>query len=76
MAMKWEHKFPLSTVVALNRDISDHPPFLLNTGHTASCSNHTMFKFKLGWLLRDGFAYMVKNIWINENKGSNAMERW
>jgi hypothetical protein len=35
-----------------------------------------VFKFELGWLLRDGFADMVKNIWLNENKGSNAMERW
>jgi hypothetical protein len=64
-----------STVVALNREIFDHTPLLLNKGHTSSCSNYTMFKFELGWLLRDGFADMVKNIWINENKGSNAMER-
>jgi hypothetical protein len=76
MATEWEQKFPLSTMVALNRDISYHTPLLLNTGHTSSCSNHTMFKFELGWLLKDGFADMVKNIWINENKGSNAMERW
>jgi hypothetical protein len=29
MAMEWEQKFPLPTVVALNRDISDppSPPF-------------------------------------------------
>ena len=31
MATEWEQKFPLSNVIALNRDISDHTPLLLNT---------------------------------------------
>jgi hypothetical protein len=35
-----------------------------------------MFKFELGWLLRDGFTEMVKNIWLNENAWSNLMEKW
>jgi hypothetical protein len=28
----WEEKFPLSTVQALTREVSDHTPLLLNSG--------------------------------------------
>jgi hypothetical protein len=76
MAIEWEQKFPLSIVVGLTRDISNHTPLLLDTGQSSSCNYHNVFKFELGWLLRDGFADMVRNIWTNEDKGSNAMERW
>lgn len=34
------------------------------------------FKFELGWLLREGFMEMIKDIWTNENKGSTPLERW
>jgi hypothetical protein len=47
-------------VVAGTRDISDHMSLILDTGQTSSCNNHIVFKFELGWLLRDGFANMVK----------------
>jgi len=36
MATEWEQKFPLSNVIALNRDISDHTPLLLNTRDSSS----------------------------------------
>jgi hypothetical protein len=76
MSTEWEHKFPLSSVVALNRDISDHTPLLLNT-NTSSLSNaQHSFKFELGWLLRDGFVDMVKEIWSSVDEGNSAMERW
>jgi hypothetical protein len=35
-----------------------------------------MFKFELGWLLRDGFMEMVKDIWANATGGQTPMERW
>jgi hypothetical protein len=76
MFTEWEQKFSLSTVVAITREISDHTPLLINTAHNHFCSNHTMFKFELGWLLRDGFADMVKNIWLNKVVSGIAMERW
>jgi endonuclease/exonuclease/phosphatase family metal-dependent hydrolase len=31
MTTEWEHQYPLSTVIALSHDISDHTPLLLNT---------------------------------------------
>jgi len=76
MATEWEQKFPLSTVIALSRDISDHTPLLLNTGGASPDSSQPMFKFELGWLLRDGFMYMVKKVWSEENKGYTPMEKW
>jgi hypothetical protein len=60
MSTEWEQKFLLSNVVALSRDISDHAPLLLNTGHTTSPGSQHLFKFELGWLLRDGFGDMRK----------------
>ena len=76
MATEWEQKFPLSTVIALSSDISDHTPLLLNTGGASPDSSQPMFKFELGWLLRDGFMDMVKNVWSEENTCSTPMEKW
>jgi hypothetical protein len=50
---EWEEKFQLSTVRALTREISDHTSLLLNT---------PMFKYELGWLLRDGFIDMIRGL--------------
>jgi exonuclease III len=38
-SIEWELKFPLSTVVALPRGISDHKPLLIDTGNTSSSNN-------------------------------------
>jgi hypothetical protein len=35
-----------------------------------------MFKFELGWLLRDVFMDMVRDIWTYTIVGSTPMERW
>ena len=51
----WELKYPRSTVQALNREILDHTPLFLNTGDTSTSGSLPLFKFELGWLMRDGF---------------------
>jgi len=33
VSMEWEYNFPLVTVQALTREISDHTPLLLDTGN-------------------------------------------
>lgn len=38
VATEWDSNVLLSTVVALNRDISDHTPLLLNTGESTTCA--------------------------------------
>ncbi|WVZ77300.1 LOW QUALITY PROTEIN: hypothetical protein U9M48_025183, partial [Paspalum notatum var. saurae] len=72
----WELKYPRSTVQALNREISDHTPLFLNTGDTSTSGSPPLFKFELGWLLRDGFFDMVKDIWSSTNFGQTPLERW
>jgi hypothetical protein len=54
---EWE-KFPLTTVHAFTRQVSDHTPLLINSGEPSLMATHPMFKFELGWFLRDGFMEM------------------
>jgi endonuclease/exonuclease/phosphatase family metal-dependent hydrolase len=49
---EWEQEFPRVTVDALNREISDHTPLLLNTGDKVNVGNKSEFKFELSWLLK------------------------
>jgi hypothetical protein len=76
MTTKWEDKFPLTTVRILTREISDHVPLLLNSGEPSSIDTQPLFKFELGWLLRDGFIDMIRDIWSNTITGQTPMERW
>jgi hypothetical protein len=55
---EWEEKYPMSTVQALTRGLSDHTPLLLNSGESSSTDTQPIFKFELGWLLRDGKGFM------------------
>jgi hypothetical protein len=73
---EWEEKYPLTTVHALTRGVSDHTPLLLNSGETSSMPTQPMFKFELGWLLRDGFMDLVRDIWEHTVVGRTPMERW
>jgi hypothetical protein len=36
MSTEWELQHPLTTVLAMSREISDHTPLLLDTGNTSS----------------------------------------
>jgi hypothetical protein len=76
MSTDWELNFTRVTTVACNRDLSGHTPLLLDTGDGRGISRQQEFKFELGWLLREGFIEMVKEVWENENGGSNSLERW
>jgi hypothetical protein len=59
---EWELNHPLSTVVALPMVISYHTPLIIDTEKPLSSNNTPMFKFELGWLLRDGFMEMVRDV--------------
>jgi branched-subunit amino acid permease len=63
ISTEWEINHPLSTVVVLLRVISDHTPLLIDTGKSSLSNNVPMFKFELGWLLRDAFMDMVSVFW-------------
>jgi hypothetical protein len=70
----WEQKFPLASVQALTREISDHTPLLLDAGTPSHRGNARNFQFELGWLTRDGFFDLVKGVWESENRGRSPLE--
>jgi hypothetical protein len=76
MLTEWEQNFPLANVMALSRDISDHTHLLLNTSRAPSSGSQPLFKFELGWLLRDGFGDMVKEICESVNDEEGSMRCW
>ncbi|CAN6182020.1 unnamed protein product [Urochloa humidicola] len=76
VSTEWELKFPLASVCALTRELSDHTPLLVSLGEPAHRGNSRLFKFELGWLTKDGFYEMVKEVWESETKGHTPMERW
>jgi hypothetical protein len=61
---------------ALSRDVSDHTPLLLNSSDSSLMATQPMFRFELGWLFREGFMKIVKDIWTHTVGGSTTMERW
>jgi hypothetical protein len=54
-------------------EISDHTPFLIDSGQPSLSNNAPLFKFELGWLQRDEFMEMVKDAWISVHDGGDMM---
>jgi hypothetical protein len=76
VSTEWELKFMRVMVQSLPRGVSDHTPLLLDTV-SPSQPNKCTFKFELAWLFKDGFHEKVTEVWQQENKGSNSLEkRW
>jgi hypothetical protein len=71
----FESKFPHTTVQALTREISDHTPLLFSTNNLSS-NYQPQFKLELGWLLREGFCEMVKDVWQSTIVSGSPIERW
>jgi predicted secreted Zn-dependent protease len=69
-------KISVSTLEALTRELSDHTSLLFNTGDAAHKGNTYQFKFKLGWLTRDGFHDMVAKVWQRASRGNSPMQQW
>ena len=73
---EWEQKFPLVTVDALTRKISDHTPLLLSTGDKVHRAGQHEFKFKLSWFLEKNFFESVARIWQSVDFGATPMKKW
>jgi hypothetical protein len=71
----FESKYPHTTVHALSREISDHTPLLCCTNNPSS-TYQPQFKFELGWLLRDGFCDMARDVWRSVLPQGTLLERW
>ena len=65
MGNKQETKYPVVTVHALegNETLFDHAPIHFDTGVTKLHGKNPQFKFELGWLHREDFDDMVKEVW-------------
>jgi exonuclease III len=48
VSTEWEQDFPLATVDALSREVSDHTPLLLSTGGKPKTGSQPPFRFELG----------------------------
>jgi hypothetical protein len=77
MDTDWEEKYPMVLVRALERieRLSDYAPILLTTGPPKPLCKR-LFKFELGWLQREGFHDMVKNVWDRPVSGNTPILRW
>jgi hypothetical protein len=77
MDSDWEQKYSLVSVSTLPQieSLSDHAPLLLTTG-IPSPPHKRPFKFELGWLQREGFSDMVKNIWDQQFVAGTPIQRW
>jgi hypothetical protein len=76
MTTEWEFKYPLVSVRALDRGISDHTPLFLDTNTPAFAGNETKFRLELSWFTLDDFYECVATIWNKPIRGNNAVQRW
>jgi len=76
MTTEWEFKYPLVTVHALDRGVSDHTPLLLDTGTPALMGIAKPFKMELNWFYHEDFYDRVVEIWNKPVRGQNSIQRW
>lgn len=71
----WEAHFPLSSLIALSRDIRDHTPLLLDLGSSLSPPRKP-FRFEKWWLEVDNFGLLVTTNWNLPCRHTDALEIW
>src|SRR6266508_3833486 len=76
MTTEWEFKFPLVSVQALDRGMSDHTPLLLDTGTPAFSGRSKQFRLELSWFSREDFYDKVVEVWNQPVRGNNTVQRW
>ena len=76
MTTEWEFKYPMVTVHALDRGISDHTPLLLDTGDPSFTGHAKQFKMELSWLAHEDFKEWIIEIWNKPVSGQNSVQCW
>ena len=74
MTSEWEFKYPMVTVHALDRGVSDHSPLLLDTGDPSFTGTAKQFKMELSWLTHNKFKERVIKIWNKPVGGHNSVQ--
>lgn len=75
-SVDWEQKFPLVTVCALQRAISDHTPLLLDSGQATHKGKSDAFSFESSWFTREGFVDMISREWNKHAGGNSSVDVW
>ncbi|XP_073355500.1 uncharacterized protein [Aegilops tauschii subsp. strangulata] len=75
-SVDWEQKFPLVTVQALSRGISDHTLLFVDSGQPSHVGNRNVFSFEMAWFEREGFLDFVAREWAKDSGGKTALQRW
>ena len=76
MTTEWEFMYPMVTVQALDRGVSDHAPLLLDTGDPAYTGHAKQFKMELSWLAQEDFRERIIEIWNKPVSGQHSVQRW
>jgi hypothetical protein len=76
MTIEWEFKYPLVSVHARNRGVSDHTPLLLDTGEATFSGNSRQFRLELSWFTWEDFYSRVVEIWHKSVRGRNSVQQW
>ena len=75
-SVEWEQKYPLVSVHAMQRAISDHTPLLLDSGEATHVANKNIFSFEQSWFEREGFMEMIAREWAKPVTGRTRVKRW
>jgi len=75
VAAHWEQKYSRFIVQALSREVSGHTPLFLHSGTVMSDNPHSL-KFEMGWLLRDGFFVILRDVWCEVTNVHTLLGRW
>ena len=76
MTSEWEFKYPMVTVHALDRGVSDHAPLFLDTGDPSFTGTAKQFKMELSWLTHNEFKERVIEIWNKPVGRHNSVQHW
>ena len=74
MTTEWEFKYPMVTVHALDRGVSDHTLLLLEMGDPSFMGHAKQFKLELSWLNHEDVKERVTEIWNKLVSGQNSLE--
>jgi hypothetical protein len=69
-----EELYPLVTIMAMNRDLSDHTPLLISICEFAHIPKQ--FKFENCWLIRSELKVIVSNTWKQDFRGETSLDKW
>jgi hypothetical protein len=72
--LKLGEYFPMSRIIKLPREISDHNPLILETVPD-KVTKHFTFQFEIGWLYHPDFRDNIRRIWEKTCGARNTLDK-